>query len=235
MAGLNNIESQISKSFILENVNFSLINSEKNYDMLLNVPYYSVPGMDDIAAIYKLEFPDENGVATMTVNDKVMDQFDITVSELYDAAMNNLQKETISLKSIEDTLAAAMPPEVLEMFGMTESVPVEDAMISVLTTKSGYSGARAILNPEIFSDIHYELGEDFIIIPSSIHEVLIIRDQFATSPEYIKGIVKEVNTNVVDAKDFLSDNIFKYSGAEKEVMTINVNAAELDFGDELEL
>ena len=105
------------------------------------------------------------------------------------------------------------------MFEMIKSmIPVEDFddmlnrpdPMSVLTTQDGQNGASLIANKEILDRIHDTKG-DYYIIPSSIHEVIIVPCSFA-SADMLRPMISEVNDSVVSPEEVLSNDLFKYDG-----------------------
>lgn len=62
--------------------------------------------------------------------------------------------------------------------GATDFVP-EDCPVPtlyVLTNDAAHNGAACVLYPDKLKDLADEFGSDLLILPSSIHEVLIIAD-----------------------------------------------------------
>ena len=107
---------------------------------------------------------------------------------------------------------------------LTEEVVVNkpDKNMYVLTNEEKTFGASEILNACIMSSITEELGCDCIIIPGSLHEVLIIEDKDMDNKDYdaIRYMVKEVNSSCVEPKDRLSYNIYRYSREKGKISVI---------------
>ena len=93
--------------------------------------------------------------------------------------------------------------------------------MSVILNKGGLFGAKAITDTEYLSSIYDEEGE-FYIIPSSIHELIVIPSEAFPSVEEVKemkGFIAEVNANEVKPCEILSNNLYKFDG--KEVSIVN--------------
>ena len=86
----------------------------------------------------------------------------------------------------------------------------------VLTNNSGCKGASAILYPGFLDEIRDQLGGDLYIIPSSIHECLILKQDVAEADD-LKRCICEVNRDVLSPGDFLSDNLYEYTGVLRKV------------------
>lgn len=71
----------------------------------------------------------------------------------------------------------------------------------------------------------YKLGNNYYILPSSKHELLIVLDDGSKSVKELREMVQYVNEKVVSAKDLLSDKILHYNSKEK-VLELAVDKAE---------
>ena len=80
----------------------------------------------------------------------------------------------------------------------------------LLTNQRGYNGATAIFYEGVLKEFAERVGKDLIILPSSIHEVLLIPDDGTSSYEMLSALVREVNRSEVPRRDQLSDHIYRY-------------------------
>ena len=87
--------------------------------------------------------------------------------------------------------------------------------MSILTNHSRLQGAAGMLHKEIIKQYMKETKADKVwIIPSSIHETLLIPCDLMPDMEYVKNMVKEVNATQVQPEEILSDNVYVYDGNE---------------------
>lgn len=70
-------------------------------------------------------------------------------------------------------------------------------------------GASAVLYPGILEKLEEKMG-NYFILPSSVHEVLIVPDK-GQDLEPIEEMVHEVNSNELAPEEFLSDDVYYYS------------------------
>lgn len=75
-------------------------------------------------------------------------------------------------------------------------------------------GASALLYDDVMSDIYNQLGGDYYILPSSIHELLVIKADCDIPFYELKAMVEEVNQTEVSETERLSDNVFYCDGRE---------------------
>lgn len=92
------------------------------------------------------------------------------------------------------------------------AAPYSQMPLYVLTNASGIDGAAAITRPEILKGITDKMGPVYVL-PSSIHEVLIIPKSQAPDVESLKAMVREVNETVVRPEEQLSGNVYAVEGS----------------------
>ena len=83
---------------------------------------------------------------------------------------------------------------------------VENPMFC-LTNKSKMNGASLLLQEDIRKQIGECLGSDYFVIPSSIHEVLILSDNGIFQVPELNAMVQEVNETQVERQEQLSDKV----------------------------
>lgn len=101
-----------------------------------------------------------------------------------------------------------------------EGVPARDIPLTVLTNERRIHGAACILYPEILSRLGEKCGKGIYIIPSSIHEVLLLERSEEEKPAKLKKMICEVNRTHLAPEEVLSDNLYLYDPVEKKVKII---------------
>ena len=66
--------------------------------------------------------------------------------------------------------------------------------------------------------MYEELGENYYIMPSSIHEVLLVKESTGLTPDEMKRMVHEVNVSEVRPEELLSFKVFRYDGRKLSVV-----------------
>lgn len=85
----------------------------------------------------------------------------------------------------------------------------------ILTNQSRLNGAGVLAQDNVLERIGNLLGSDFYVLPSSIHEVLIVPDNGAVNLKELEAVVKEVNATEVAPEDLLSDKVQHYDRKRK--------------------
>ncbi len=183
---------------ISENAIIKLVNYERNKEKLVDCPHIKYL---DLAITYRYIVKlDDNGVATALISNKDLERVNITEQQLYDIAMANTRSlfpETIRCMD--------------ELIRDIEQIcPEEDRnKLFVLTNKSGINGATCMLYDNVVRDFARSKGKNLYILPSSIHEVIIMCCD-EVDKDRLKGLLKEVNKFIVSQVDYLSDNVYFY-------------------------
>ena len=152
----------------------------------------------DLSVIYTVQVI-ENGAVTITK--MLAEEIGVTAQELHEAALKNYRKEKLVINRIAD---------FTDMMLGGGSPKIPDAPMLVITTEDLRNGATAILIEDIFKDISERSGVDLLIIPSSVHEVLVIPDCEEINSKEVGRWIKEVNRSVLEEEDILSDSLYSF-------------------------
>ena len=87
----------------------------------------------------------------------------------------------------------------------------QDSPMYVLTNAEKSFGASAILFPAILQAVRARLQSDYYVLPSSIHECIIIPSDEQLDPEALHEMVKEINEEHVAPEELLGDSVYRYS------------------------
>lgn len=184
-----------------------LINREKNREFLEDTPYISF--LDLAIVCYVLIELKENGIATMPVKVSQLKMWGIEETELFRVAKENVQKQfPAELRQMKEVIA--------EMLGI-DVVQDEEDFMYVLSNEIRSFGAVCIIYDNILELIAGELKENYYIIPSSIHEVIIVPESKAPRKEEIEKMIKEINETQVEEEEVLSNSVYFYNLNEKRM------------------
>lgn len=199
-----------------------ILNADMNKDYLEGKPHTIV---EDLAVFYSVDLRwmggDDSGHMSAPITDGILAQYGISQEELHQIAMNNLAKENLSFKSMRETLIDMLFPDGIidETDPRVMMLPEEDESpeMYVLTNKDRLNGARAILDSKTMEGIAERVGGDFVIIPSSVHEVIIVPPN-TLDTDTLNGMVQDVNAGQVAPEDRLSNHVYKYDSTSKKVV-----------------
>lgn len=184
---------------------FKLINFERNHELLDNVPHYRYL---DLAIVFNcLLETGTKGSATILIHNHHLAFWHITKDDLYALAMENTPKLlAYDLKNMTEVLKGLLKTEFSASFDSSSN----DFPMYVLSNRSKLNGSGCILYKNLLSDFSRKLNSDLYILPSSIHEVLIIPAKKAASAEELSDMVKEVNATQLSNEEILSDHVYYF-------------------------
>ena len=207
------IKKFAERDYILEHVEYQLVNAEKNAEKLQGLPSKRVA---DLAAIYRTVVSnDENGMASYVLSNQQMDMSGISIEELDEAAQKNTEKSGFMVKTMQQVMA--------EMMGMPEEAAeamADGPQMYVLTNRRKTNGANILLYREQLAEVAEKLDDDIYILPSSIHELLAVPVS-QTEADQLRMMVREVNDTQVSPEEILSYEVYRYN---RETCEIEVTA-----------
>ena len=185
-------------------LSFKLINTEKNKELLADIP--SRPFFNlSIVYFYLIEKAPFEGKATVLVRRSHMDTWNITEMELYKAAcINAPQLLPPRIENMNEALGGIFPSELFE-----DLIPMY-----VLTNSEKLFGASCILYRDELKSFAVKMNSDLFILPSSVHEMILIPKRPDLNQSAFVDIVAEINHSQVPEEDVLADSVFFYNKKE---------------------
>ncbi len=159
--------------------------------------------MSDFAAICRFEL--DNGNASTVVTASLMKSLGVSKDQLFaDAKENAPRLHPPVLKNLMEVLFHADPGEM----GM-------ESPLHVATTDIGEQGACVMAYPGFLDEAAKKLDGNFFVIPSSIHEVLFLKDDGERTAKELDEMVQSVNSQEVQPGEQLGDCAYHYDAETK--------------------
>lgn len=177
---------------IKDKIVYKLIHKESNLELLREIPYEEY--LDLAVVFYILLDHTGFGPATILIRSEHMLRWNVT-------------KEEISRLAKENT------PKLLPMdLGI-----LADTMY-VVTNQTRNLGAAVMLYPDTWEKVAALIGEDFYILPSSIHELIVVPESIGMNRLQLENMVEEINHTEVEQEEILSNTVYRYIRKEKRVI-----------------
>ena len=200
-------EGRPALSEIRQAIYVKVVNHHLNASFLEKLPSVAVLDLT-LIFYYQVELGGRKD-ATILIKNEDMAQWQLSVDDLLRLAMNNTVKDKpYTFTSLSDIMSAQ--PEF-------EEEAVTQSPLYVLTNHEKLYGAVAVFYPDILKDIARQLGDDLFILPSSVHEVIVLPAKMAPEKAFLRELVHEVNQNEVAEDEVLSDNIYYFSREDGEL------------------
>ena len=190
-----------------------LVNTSRNKTSLPNVPHFSFL---DLSIVFYLFTESDDEVFTSLVNNSQINLWGVTAEELFSLAKSNSMSLFPPVIKELDEIIHNMLPSQKNFFtdDQKEASPPfqeEKPLIYVLTNIKGVNGAYTMLYPGVLESFAQAAGRDLVIIPSSIHEVLLIPQEPDMDYTTMDDTIQEINQTEVPAEEHLSDHVYFYS------------------------
>ena len=182
---------------------FELVNYDMNKLRLSERPFIKIMDLAVIFAYIATDVGKDFGVVHIT--NEMAEQFGLTCEEIWNIAKENTPK---LLKAEIIPMSSFIPSN--------ERYDEEEEMYIICNDKKS-SGAGVILYDKILEELSSKLKSDLYILPSSIHETIVISNKGDKDISALRDMVKNINNTVVSAEDILSDNIYHYSMRDKKI------------------
>lgn len=206
-----NTESFINFENAKKRIIFRIINHKLNEELLSDVPHISYLDLD-IVFCYLVPTKQLDAMASILIHNSHIKSWGVTAEELYAIAMENTPRLLPESFASLDTV-------ITKLMGFNPYSDSEEKIsMYCLTNAKSTNGAGVILYDGVLERIAEYFHSDFYILPSSIHEVLIVPSDVAISESALDKMVNDVNSTEVSANEILSDHAYYYRKSDKKVV-----------------
>lgn len=190
---------------LCSNVMMQAISREKNAEYLQNVPHFD---MADLSIIYRVNVGGtrNHGIGVVTVDNRLLESMGVSQDQFQkDVFDRALTGEPPILKSLTEVIGGSF---LGDDFG-------PDGGLFLATNRDALYGASVIAIPGFLDQAAEKLGGSFYILPSSVHEVLLLKNNEAVSVQELETMVRDINESIVIPEEQLSDRVYHYDAQEK--------------------
>ena len=204
---INTAVSEFDKAKARDKVIVKLVNYRDNRKLLKDCPYIR---FNDLAVMARFVVAlDETGISSTPLTNDDLTEWGISKEELFKKALDNTKR--------------LLPPKVFkmdELINRSTGVWLDgefETQAYVITNKICVNGATVVLYKEVMEEFEQKFPEGFYILPSSIHEVIVLPASVTPDKSFLRELVREVNRDVLPDTDYLSDEVYYYDAEEKNI------------------
>jgi hypothetical protein len=206
-----------------DHIVYKLINYEKNEDLIQEVPH--IVFLDLAIVFYCVVKNHTIGSGTILIHNHHTEFWGTETEELFELAKCNspklLPEKFQSMDSIMRELCenVSINEEILNM--QEEGVRMDEERITpmyVLSNNEKILGAACILYEEVLFRISRFLDSDLYILPSSIHECILLPTNFGYTAMELREMVSDINETQVKPEEVLSNAVYRYIKDENLIM-----------------
>ncbi len=187
-----------------------LVNTKTNSGMLKDT--VNRPAGCGFSLVVYIDLESMNGLQGMAqITRKMAADLGFTEQEAFSRAMeDSVDHIPAVMNRIEDAVFRIGTEDGPEDLLKAKELPVSGRGMYVLTNTEGAYGAAALFYPGMKERVAEVIGGDYYVLPSSIHEVLILKETPDMNPKELAQMVKEVNETQVAPQDRLADRVMHY-------------------------
>lgn len=201
---------------IREHIVYRIINLEKNKQLLKECPY--LPFLD-LAVVPYVSFTVDRGKnGAILIKKKHLQLWNVEEQEIFAIAARNTPRcLNAEIRKMEDTLwelfavSNYQEREAFENFMQELEESEQRIPMYVLSNQTNFYGAACMLYQDVLEMFAQELGEDVYILPSSVHEVLLVPASKALPAKEMVEMVQDINATQILPEEVLSNHIYLYS------------------------
>lgn len=204
-----------------DKVIYRLVNRKSNKKRLEGVPFMQI--VDLAITFHCLVRNNDDGIGSFIITRELMESWNLTVRELYQlAGVNTPRLFPSSIKTMEDVLQDMLEPMKEEIVDEDheQEIPFQfesPHSMYILSNSNGINGASALLYPEVIESFSNTIKSNVYILPSSIHEVILVPFQEEIDKSQLIQMVNEVNETQVAKEEVLSTSVYYYDRLRKEL------------------
>ena len=206
-------KSFLKKDWIIDRLFLRLIHYERNKENLKDAVYCKF--LDLAAVFYVLTEESEDGVKSYRLPKSIWDSLELgTAEEYYTKIVENTKRLFPEvLTYLEEAILSCMEQENEEhcLNSLEQTEQLLSHRLYMLSNQRRINGAAVLLYPGLLEMLAEKFSGNYFIIPSSVHEILLLKETQTEDVQQLNSIVHEVNEQQVAPEEVLSDHVYYYS------------------------
>lgn len=197
--------------------------AERNEEILQKIPHQR---KEDLAITYHLAINvNDVGRGSTTITNDILKHYGISEEQLHADAMKNSPKimplHVDAMKNVIKQIIGGDNKLLMQDKGFKDMEEViseglkEGEPMFVITNQQTMDGASAIFYPGVMKQLGECFQGDFFILPSSIHETIVLPDKGDFDYLSLKSIVQEINSNQVLKEEQLTSDVYHYDAKQR--------------------
>lgn len=201
-------EMDLSYEKVKSKLTVRLLEKKRNHGFLATMPYMNAGNGLVLVADINMDAEGDNEWR-IAINNSLMATFEIDKDSMFKDAIENASRYCPA--TLVDMSSALFSPDKENLLDRNEPIaPDNIGGMYVLSNSTGSFGASCLFYPGVKEKAAMLLG-DYYVLPSSLHEVILVPDAAGIDEKELCRMVKDANRSVVEPHEILSDNVYHYS------------------------
>ena len=216
-----NLECFLDFEKVKDHIMIKLVSYEANKTRMENVPHILFL---DFAVTYFVYMKQEDfgyGNGSVQIENEHLEMWGVKKEQLHQLALkNSVEKMPEKFRSIQEILIEMLNQKGIETDDIqNEMTKMQDEIpMYVLSNEQNYFGASVLYYPGVLKEISKRFQSDLIILPSSIHEVIVLPVNGKEQFDEMNEMIKEINKDQVADEEVLSDHLYYYNRSTEKLM-----------------
>lgn len=215
----NNMNMAFFKDYekVKDRIIYRLVSRERNRELLEDVPHTEFL---DLAICYCCHYEDFTlGEGMILIHNSHMEEWNVGLDDLkFRADWNTPRLMPPWLCSMEDALRGTLDQKALDQLRKVQREM--GRYMYVLSNNRRCYGASALLYPGVLQKVAHKLGNRFFILPSSIHETILVKDDRDSTGENLHDMIADINRDQLEPEEVLSDYAYHYNAISGEIQIV---------------
>ncbi len=202
---------------VKDKLRVKLISKGRNKNLLQDIPHMDFA---DLSVAFYVAIEDEKiGSGSILIRNEHIKEWGVSIDRLYEDARNaTIKEEPPYLADLVNMLTeiyinkthTSWKDMSADIRQSLEEMRSNKSNMYVLTNSSKLYGATVIMYPGMLEEIGDHIEDDYYVIPSSLHEVLIVPQYACPDGAELSAMVEDVNRTELDATEILSEHAYRY-------------------------
>lgn len=203
---------------VQDRICYRLIHAGKNAELLKGIPH--IEFLDLAICFFYAYHGRILGEGSILIHNDHMEMWGTSTAELLRLAQENTPRLfPWECNSMEDVIQELMREQKgrYHIDREAQEAVFSGVPMRILSNRKRVQGAACILYPDVLEQLSAQAGGNLYILPSSIHEVILLVDGGKEQPELLKEMIFDVNRTQVEPEEVLSDSLYYYDRTKKSV------------------
>lgn len=162
-----------------------------------------------MAVVYRIDTEPCLANGSVLVTNHMLETYDVTLEELH--------KDALKYAPVNKPLQIRTLAEVLGVEADLLGVGTTEDFLLVASVPGDIHGAGVLAYEEFMDKAAERIGGSFYLLPSSIHELLIVADRVEKTMDLtmLEEMVRQINETTVDPTEKLTDSVYHYDAKDK--------------------
>lgn len=211
LEGLNDL-CGLKWEAVKDRVTMQVVSYEKNKEILRDMPH--IPFLDCVIVFSILVDQKDEHIRSIRITNSLAHNWNVELVDIFEASkINTPQLYPIVFKKLSEVIF-----EMMAVKGFETAIKLPEEDLYVLSNKSNINGFTVIAYDGALDRASKVLQDNYYIIPSSIHEAILVPESYGLSEEELRQMVADVNETVVAEEDRLSDEVYFYDRQKKQIV-----------------